>query len=300
MILVTGGTGMAGSFIVRELQSRGQAVRVLARPSAEQIARDLGVELALGDLADIDSVQRAAQGASGIVHVACTFTQPDVDIAAMQALLGQWDTGPFVFISSTDVYGYAQELPVTEAHPLDPAYSSYGGGKVSCEALLQAAAAARGRQDFSILRPPHIWGPHRKCRERLVNARMLANQPVVLPGATPEEWMQFGDEWVDTRELAWATAECLTRPLGGAANAITSHFLWHEVYAELIRLAGSSSVIEHKALDAITEEELPNKSFYAQTWHFSGEYLEQHLGFRPAHRWQDTLAEIVSSAEQTR
>jgi nucleoside-diphosphate-sugar epimerase len=294
MILVTGGTGMTGSFIVRELQNRGQAVRVLARHDSEQIARDLGVELAPGDLADIDSVRRAAQGAAGIIHVACTFTQPEVDIAAMRALLEQWNTGAFVFISSVDVYGYPQEkIPVTEEHPLDPSYSPYGGGKVRCEALLQAAAEARGRQDFSILRPPHIWGPHPKCRKRLVSARISNNQPVVLPGATPEEWMQFGDDWIDTRELAWATAECLTRPLGGAANAITSHFLWHEVYAELIRLARRSSAIEHKALDAITEEELPNKGFYAQTWRFSGERLEQHLGFQPTHRWQDTLAEIV-------
>lgn len=293
MILVTGGTGMAGSFIVRELQSRGQAVRVLARHESEQIARDLGVELALGDLADIDSVRRAAQGVSGIIHVACTFKDPEVDIAAMRALLEQWSNGVFVFISSTDVYGYSKAIPVTEEHPLDPHYSSYGGGKVRCEALLQAAAEAGGRQDFSILRPPHIWGPHRKCRERLVNARIANNQPMVLPGATPEEWMQFGDDWVDARELAWAAVECLTRPLGGAANAITSHFLWHEVYAEIIRLTGSSSAIEHKALDAITGEELPNKDFYAQTWRFSGERLEQHLGFQPTHRWQDTLAEIV-------
>jgi nucleoside-diphosphate-sugar epimerase len=293
MILVTGGTGMAGSFIVRELQRRGQAVRVLARAESQQIARDLGVELALGDLADIESVRRAAQGVSGIIHVACTFTQPDLDSAAMQALLDHWDSGAFVFVSSTDVYGYTHELPATEAHPLDPAYSSYGGGKVRCEALLQDAAAARGRQDFSILRPPHIWGPHPKCRERLINARIIAGQPVVLPGATPDEWAQFGDDWVDTREFAWAAAECLTKPLGRAANAITSHFLWQEVYAELIRLAGSSSVIEHKALDAITEEELPNAPFYAQTWRFSGARLEQQLGFRPSHRWQDTLAEIV-------
>lgn len=296
MILVTGGTGMAGSFVIRELQYRGQDVRVLARPVSAEIARELGTQVAIGDLAESDSVRRAAQGVAGIVHVACTFTRPTVDIAAMETLLDTWDQGAFVFISSVDVYGYAQWVPVTEDHPLN-AYSDYGHGKVRCEALLWAAAQARGRDDFSILRPPHIWGPHPRCRGRLVSARIRDGRPVVLPGATQDEWSQFGDAWVDARELAWAAAECLTRPLGEAANTINSHFAWHEFYAELIRLIGSSSRIEHKDLDAITDDEVPNRNkwFYAQTWRYSGDRLKQRLGFRPSHRWRDTLAEIVAT-----
>jgi len=127
-----------------------------------------------------------------------------------------------------------------------------------------------------------------------VNDRVLEGRPIVLPGATQDEWSQFGDAWVDARELAWAAAECLSRPLGGAANVVNSHFTWHDLYAELIRLAGSTSRIEHKALDAITADELPNKGFYAQLWRYSGQRLKQRLGFQSAYRWQDTLAEIVA------
>ena len=119
MILVTGGTGLAGSFVVRELQRRGYPVRVLARPESAVIAQGMGAEVALGDLADADSLRRAAEGVAGIVHVACTFTQPEVDVAAMEILLDAWEQGAFVFISSLDVYGYARRLPVTEDHPLD-------------------------------------------------------------------------------------------------------------------------------------------------------------------------------------
>jgi len=294
MILVTGGTGMAGSFIVRELQQRGQDVRVLARPDSAAVAQKLGADVALGDLADADSLRDAAQGMAGVVHVACTFTQPNVDIAAMETLLDAWDQGAFVFISSVDVYGHARYVPIDEDHPLDEPYSGYGRGKVRCEALLREVAQARGRDDFSILRPPHIWGPHPRCRERLVNARVREGRPIVLPSATQDEWPQFGDAWVDARDLAWATAECLSRPLGEAANVVNSHFTWHDLCAELIRLAGSSSRIEHKELDAITADELPNKVFYAQTWRYSGQRLKQRLGFQSAYRWQDTLAEIVA------
>jgi len=296
MILVTGGTGMAGSFVVRELQQRRQDVRVLARPRSAAVAQKLGAGVALGNLDDAGSLRRAAQDVTGIVHVACTLSNdPTVDIAAMETLLDAWDEGAFVFISSVDVYGHAQYVPIDEDHPLDETYSGYGWGKVRCKALLREVAQARGRDDFSILRPPHIWGPHPRCRKRLVNDRVLEGRPIVLPGATEDEWSQFGDAWVDARELAWATAECLSRPLGEAANVISGHFTWHDLYVELIRLAGSTSRIEHKDLDAITADELPNKGFYAQTWRYSGQRLEQRLGFQPTYRWQDTLAEIVAA-----
>ena len=76
----------------------------------------------------------------------------------MKTLLDAWNEGPFVFISSVDVYGYPEWVPVTEDHPLDATYSDYAGGKVHCEALLRQVAGERGRDDFCILRPPHIWG----------------------------------------------------------------------------------------------------------------------------------------------
>lgn len=289
VILVTGGTGLAGSFIARELQARGHVVRALARPTTAPVAERLGVELALGDLADADSLHRATRGVVGVVHAACTLSDdPTLDIAAMQTLLDAWDAGPFVFISSVDVYGYPHYLPIDEEHGLDETYSGYAGGKVRCETLLHEAAQARERDDFAILRPPHIWGPHPRCRERLVDARISAGQPILLPGATQDEWSQFGDAWVDTRDLAWAAAECLARPPGEAFNVITGHFTWHDAYSELIRLTGSHSRIEHRPV-----EELPDQRFYAQTWRYSGQRLEQRLGLRSARHWQDTLAEIV-------
>ena len=107
MILVTGGSGLSGSYVIRELQGRGHAVRALARAtSADKMSR-AGVEIAIGDLVDPDSLRRACQGVDGIVHTACTFTDSRIDIAAMQTLLDGWRDGPFVYFSSLDVYGYA-------------------------------------------------------------------------------------------------------------------------------------------------------------------------------------------------
>jgi len=93
MILVTGGTGLTGQFVARELLRREESVRLLCRTAPPCAA---GVEVAIGDLRDLESLKAAARGASGIVHAACTFTDSEVDIAAMQALTGAWQTGRFM------------------------------------------------------------------------------------------------------------------------------------------------------------------------------------------------------------
>lgn len=87
---------MLGSFVVREVQNRGQEVRVLARPSSLEIARGMGVEVFLGDLGDAESLRQVMVGVSGVIHVAYTMRQEAVDISAMHALLQEWDQGAFV------------------------------------------------------------------------------------------------------------------------------------------------------------------------------------------------------------
>jgi nucleoside-diphosphate-sugar epimerase len=292
MILITGGTGLTGQFVVEELLQRGQTVRVLARDESRSRVPE-GAHLAIGDLADLDSLRRATAGVTGIVHAACTFTDSAVDLAAMQALLDGWHDGAFVFISSLDVYGFAQVMPITEEHPLSETYGDYGRGKVACERLLQERARVAGRNDYAILRAPYIWGPHPKARQRLVNARLQASQPLVLPGADEAEWSHYQDVWIDVRDLAWIVAECLERPPGVALNVLSGHFTWHDLYAELIQLTGSASTLVHKSLAEISDAELPNKTSYAQTWRFSNEKLKALLAFAPRYSFHETLRATV-------
>jgi nucleoside-diphosphate-sugar epimerase len=292
MILVTGGTGLTGQFVVAELLRRGQRVRVLAREGSQSLT-PVGAELSLGDLGDLASLRRAVTGVSAIVHAACTFTDSAVDIAAMQTLLDGWQDGSFVFISSLDVYGFAQGRPITEEHPLSESYGDYGRGKVICERLLAEAATEAGRSDFVMLRAPHIWGPHPKARQRLLSPKLQNGEPIVLPGADEAEWSQYQDVWIDVRDLAWVVAESLERPAGGPLNVLAGHFAWHDLFAELTRLTGSKSALIHKPLAEISEEEQPRKEIYAQTWHFSDEKLRGHYGFSPRYAFQQTLYDTM-------
>lgn len=291
MILVTGGTGLSGSFVVQELNQRGYNVRVLARSLSSDTVVTPGVQVIQGDLNDHQNLRRACEGVTGIVHAACTLTDSNIDIAAMQALLDGWQEGPFIFFSSLDVYGLSTTPFITEEEPLDDNYNDYAKGKVVCERLLIETARRRNRTDYSILRAPYIWAPHPTAYKRLM--KLTESEAIILPGATEEEWSEYRDAWIDARDLAWIVAECLQHPPGGAVNAISGHFAWNELISQLILLTGSDHVIVHKPLADITEQELPNKHHYARSWHFSDEKIRTDLGYHPTRDWQATVADVL-------
>ena len=288
MILVTGGTGLSGNYVIRELQRRTLPVRALARAESAPKLAALGVEVAIGDLSDPDSLRRACEGVTGIVHAACTFTDSAVDIAAMQALLDGWRHGPFVYFSSLDVYGLSNAPLISEETPLTDTDDDYAHGKVVSEGLL----AAQGRTDFTSLRAPHIWAPHPKARRRLTDRTQ--SDTVLLPGVDETEWSQHRDAWIDARDLAWIVAECLERPLGGSMNVLAGHFVWHDLVAEIIRLTGSACTFIHRPLADMDEETRQAMRFYAQSWRYDDTRLRTHLDFHPSRTWQQTVAEVLA------
>ena len=225
--------------------------------------------------------------------MACTFTDAAVDVAAMGVLLDAWRDGPFVFISSLDVYGYTAANPVTESHPLSETYGDYGRGKVLCERLLRAKAEATGRRDYAIARAPHILGPHPKGHERFTR-KIAGGEALLLPGADEREWSLYRDAWIDVRDLAWVIAELLERPAGGALNVLGGHFVWHDFYTKLIRLSGSRSQIVHKQLADMTDEERAAQEVYAQTWRFDDSKLRQRLNFKARYSLEQTMVDILS------
>ena len=85
-ILVTGGGGFVGGYIVERLLARGYAVRSIGRsPQPELVAK--GVEVVCGDLTDATAVSAACEGVGAVFHV-----------AARAGVWGSWESfyGPNV------------------------------------------------------------------------------------------------------------------------------------------------------------------------------------------------------------
>src|SRR6266404_1963185 len=76
--LVTGATGKQGGAVVEALLTRGHQVRALTRNPASPAAirlREQGVEIAVGDFTDHDSLVRAARGADAVYAMSTPYEQ---------------------------------------------------------------------------------------------------------------------------------------------------------------------------------------------------------------------------------
>jgi nucleoside-diphosphate-sugar epimerase len=202
-------------------------------------------------------------------------------------------SGHFVLLSSLDVYGFSSAPLIDEDTPLDDAHNDYARSKVVSERLLAEVAQRQGRDDFSSLRAPHIWGPHPTARQRLLD--LVKGDTVLLPGGDEAEWSHYRDAWIDARDLAWVVAECLAQPVGGPVNGLAGHFVWHDLFSEIIRLSGAACQIVHKPLADMSPSERASRRFYCQTWRYDDRKLRALLAFAPSRTWQRTVAEALSS-----
>lgn len=180
--LVTGGAGFIGSALVWRLTRDGHEVVVLddlSRGTSRRLAGisedDLTVHY--GDIRDAATVARVMDGCDAVIHMAYVqgtqtfYEKPslvlDVALHGMFAVLEACRlTGcrDLLLLSSSEAYQVADPAPTPETvrcvipDTLNPRYS-YGGGKLACE-LMANAARIDGLLDRMIIARPHnIYGP---------------------------------------------------------------------------------------------------------------------------------------------
>jgi len=126
--LVTGATGFVGGNLVRELLKQGFQVKALVRKSSNRANIDgLPVEIALGDLMDRASLDRAVAGCDALFHVAAcySFWTPhpsvvyDTNVQGTENILtAAGDTGipKIVYTSTESTIGIEGHSLGTEEH----------------------------------------------------------------------------------------------------------------------------------------------------------------------------------------
>jgi 2-alkyl-3-oxoalkanoate reductase len=179
---ITGGTGLLGSHIAQQLVARGERVRVLVRPSSDvSFLRQLGVELATGDLQDVTAVRRAVAGADLVYHAAARvgdygtwaqFQEQVVDATrnVTQACRAE-GVSRLLHVSSVAVYGHPRPRaePFAEEEPLGQRlrlWDYYCRAKCAAETLAREFGPG-----LTIIRPSWIYGPRdRNSFPRLLSA----------------------------------------------------------------------------------------------------------------------------------
>jgi len=167
-ILVTGATGKVGRRLARRLAATGNDVRALVRDPER--ARSLGegpIELATGDLLDVDSLSAAVAGVDAVVHCAAFFrgATPQQahevnDLGTRHLATQARDAGVkrFVFTSTGLVYGSTGGRLAREdddCHPVE----AYPVSKRAAERFLLDIDGL----DVRVLRLPFVYGdgdPH--------------------------------------------------------------------------------------------------------------------------------------------
>jgi UDP-glucose 4-epimerase len=158
-ILVTGGTGLVGSRLLRRFVDAGVDCRALVRPGKEVPAGAATVE---GDLLKANSLKPAVEDVLAIVHLAAVFRTQDEDeiwranlegtknlIAAAQA---HSPKARFVMASTGLVYDADASHPGLEDDATHPKLA-YPASKIAAENELRNSAL-----NWSILRLPFVYG----------------------------------------------------------------------------------------------------------------------------------------------
>ena len=183
-ILVTGADGFIGSHLVETLVGDGHDVRAftcynsfgswgwLDRPDPAAIDR---FEVVMGDIRDPHGVAQAVEGCDVVLHLAAliaipfSYHSPDAYVATnvtgtLNVLQAARRHGVerVICTSTSEVYGTAQFVPITEDHPLN-AQSPYAATKTAADQLALSFHQSFGLP-VAVLRPFNTYGPRQSAR----------------------------------------------------------------------------------------------------------------------------------------
>lgn len=227
-VLVTGGAGFIGSELVRQLVADGNAVTVLDNLSNGKVENLAGlsvdaVRMLTGDIRDPASVADALEGVEVVLHLACLGVRHSIHspvenhavnaTGTLRLLEAARERGVarFVCVSSSEVYGTARSVPMTEEHPTFP-MTVYGASKLAGESYTRAFHETYGVPTV-VVRPFNAFGPrsHHEGDSGEVIPRFM------LRGMAGRPMIVFGDG-TQTRDFTYVADTARAIRLAAAAD----------------------------------------------------------------------------------
>jgi NAD dependent epimerase/dehydratase len=183
-ILVTGADGFIGSHLTEELVRRGFQVRAFvmynsfnswgwldhAAPETKK-----GFEVFAGDVRDPHGVRQAMKGCDVVFHLAALISIPysyhspdtyiDTNVKGSLNIVQaarELEIAKLIHTSTSEVYGTAQFVPITEEHPLQ-GQSPYSASKIGADQIAMSFYYSF-QTPVTIVRPFNTYGPRQSAR----------------------------------------------------------------------------------------------------------------------------------------
>lgn len=183
-VLLTGAGGFIGSHLAEELVRRQFGVRAFVHYNSmgsygwlDTLPADvLGkIDVFAGNVCDPNGLRTAMKGCDAVLHLAALIAIPysyhspdtylDTNIRGTLNVLQaarDLDVGHVVHTSTSEVYGTARFVPITEEHPLQ-GQSPYSATKIGADQIALSFEKSFGTP-VTVVRPFNTYGPRQSTR----------------------------------------------------------------------------------------------------------------------------------------
>lgn len=240
VVALTGATGFIGTTLRTRLVAAGYRVRAMYRPRrGRTLAHVPGLEWVPGDLADPAALDTLVSGAESLVHCAgavrgarrADFDRINEDgvRTTAQAAARAPSCRRFLLLSSLAARA--------------PQVSDYAGSKRRGERALETSA---GRLDWTVLRPPAVYGPG--DREMLPLFRSMARGLAPVPGSGDGRFSLIYVEDLAAAVIAWLAARGDRGDTYELDDGHAGGYDWHTILATAARVLRQGAPIRRLSI----------------------------------------------------
>jgi UDP-glucose 4-epimerase len=308
-VLVIGGAGFIGSFVVSELLKENVAEVIVydnfARGKKDYLTESLKDPRCKlfpigGDVREIDILDTAMKGVDYVFCLAAMWllhckdyprTAFNVNIAGTFNVLEACvknNVKKLVWSSSASVYGDAVELPMTESHPFNNK-NFYGATKIAGEAM---AAAFNDRYGLEVigLRYMNVYGPHQDQTAAYTGVipimlnKIDANETPVINGDGSQAY-----DFIYVEDVARCNLDAMKcdTPFGMYNVGTEVQTSIRELCDTILRLKGSALKVTYKPYSADDARQ------FVQNRIGSKVKAEKELGFNYKYTLEEGLLKLI-------
>jgi len=309
-VLVTGADGFIGSHLIEMLVNRGAKVKAL---SLYNSFNDWGwlentncldqIEVVCGDVRDPNFCRQITNGVDVVFHLAAliaipySYVAPDSYVATnivgtLNMLQAARDAGVkrFLHTSTSEVYGTARFVPISEEHPLQP-QSPYSATKMGADAVAMSFFYTFG-MPLTVVRPFNTYGPRQSARAvipTIITQILAGKQSIHLGSLHPTRDFNYVE---DTCRGFIGLAEC-DDAIGKTINIGSNREISVGDLVGLIKEIMQADI----TIETDDERKRPEQSEVERLWCDNAKILEL-TGFEPQISLREGLARTVEWLKQ--